>query len=77
MAAPAALALAATDLERDDDEIAGRKIPHGVADIDHPAGGLVSEREGPGEPGLAADDEEIEIAARHRQRLHQRVAVIL
>ena len=33
--------------------------------------------EQPGQAGLAAGDKEIEIAARHRQRLHQGVAVVL
>jgi hypothetical protein len=37
----------------------------------------VPEREGAGQAGLAADDDEIEIATRHRKRPHQGVAIIL
>ena len=77
VAAPAAVAGAATDLERNDDEIAGREILHLIADGGDAAGGLVPERKRTGQPRSAVDDRKIEIAARHRERLHQRVAIIL
>src|SRR5436190_22615937 len=77
MAAPASLALPAADLERHDDEIAGHKIFYSVAYLDNDAGGLVPQRKGAGQTGLAADDREIEIATCHRERAHQRVAVVL
>src|SRR5437868_15143398 len=75
MTAPTALAITATDLERYDNEIAGRKILHRTADIDHATGGFVTQRERSGQAGLAADDDEIDIAARNCKRLHQRIAL--
>jgi hypothetical protein len=72
----ASFAPAAADLERHDDEIAGCESPHGVTDLGNDAGGLVPQRKGARQAGLAVDDREIEIAARHRERAHQRVAVV-
>ena len=76
MTAPTALAITATDLERYDDEIAGREILHRAADFDDPTGSFVAQCERPGQAGLAADDDEIDIAARYRKRLHQRIALV-
>src|SRR5436190_13437595 len=76
MTAPTALAITATDLEGYDDEIAGRKILHGASDINNATGGFVAQCERPGQAGLAADNDEIDVAARNRKRLHQRVALV-
>src|SRR4051794_25829375 len=77
MAAPASLALPAADLERHDDEIAGHKIFYSVAYLDNDAGGLVPQRKGAGQTGLALDDRETEIATCPRERAPQRPAVVL
>src|SRR5438105_14848772 len=74
MTSTAAVAITATDLERHDHEVARHKILHGIPDLGHPAGGLVTQCEGSGQAGPAADDDEIKIAARHGKGLHQRVA---
>src|SRR5438067_10810865 len=76
MTAPTALAITATDLERYDDEIAGRKILHRASDIDNATGGFVAQRERPGQAGLAADNDEIDVAACNRKRLHQRIGLM-
>jgi hypothetical protein len=72
----ASLALTAADLERHDDEIAGRESPDGVTDLGNDAGGLVPQCKGARQAGLAVDNGEIEIAARHRERTYQSVAVV-
>jgi hypothetical protein len=77
VAAPAAGAFAAADLERHNDEVAGDKILHGIADIDDAPRRLVPQRKRPRQAGPAAGNRKVEIAARHRQRGYDRIAIVL
>ena len=55
----------------------GNPEPHRIADVRHHAHRLVPQGEGSGPPGSAGHDREIEVAPRHGDRPHQRLAVAL
>ena len=71
--APASVAHAAADLERDDDAIAGPHAGHVGRNLEDVGHELVTERERAGEWRPTCDDRGIEIARRHGDRSHERV----
>jgi len=77
MTTSAPVALAAADLEGNDDEIARHERLHGASDVNNPPGRLVSQRKWAGETRLPPGNHEIQITSRHGKRLDDRVASIL
>ncbi|HEY1752693.1 MAG TPA: MFS transporter [Caulobacteraceae bacterium] len=72
MTAPTGVAAPARKLEGDDDPVAGNDAGR-FAGIRHDADGLMSQRERPWESWQPADDEKVQITARHRDRPDQRI----
>ena len=67
----------AGDLERDDDDVARRDSLHRVAGLDHLRDALVPERERLRRRDRAGEERRVQVAHRHRERPHERLAVAL
>jgi hypothetical protein len=76
-AAAAAVALAARDLERDDDEVARRDGLHVAADGEHLGDALVPHRDRHRQRRPAGRHRAVEVARRDRDRPHQRLPPVL